>query len=320
MTVDDDDRRLLRDSLASTVAAAQPGALRAAVDQFGWFELLQEEPALAVAILAGLQGEHLTDTTLLDDVVLAAAGIPGPARVLYPALPSARPTSRLDGSELLVDGIVAAGPTSRLVVPALADGDVVLATAELPDGSPDTPAALDPGSGWSRVRTTVTVDPSEAVHGETAAAQWVTMRAAGHRALAHELTGVAGRMLELALEHVRTREQFGRPLAALQAVKHALADVRLWLEVAQLAADAAWEDGLPESAELAKILAGRCIRVAAANCQQVMGGMGFTWEHPFHRYVRRGLLLEPLLGSAAVLRGELGGRVRTDGVPQLALL
>jgi alkylation response protein AidB-like acyl-CoA dehydrogenase len=127
-------------------------------------------------------------------------------------------------------------------------------------------------------------------------------------------------MLGSALEHVKTREQFGRPLGSFQAVKHALADVRVWLECALLAADAAWEDDRPESAEMAKILAGRLFRTAAANCQQVLGGMGFTWEHEFHRYLRRGLVLEPLLGSAAQLRGVLGARVRTTGVPQLAQL
>jgi Acyl-CoA dehydrogenase, C-terminal domain len=83
----------------------------------------------------------------------------------------------------------------------------------------------------------------------------------------------------------------------------------VWQEVAEL--DAAWEDELPASAELAKVLAGRLVRTAAANCQQVLGGMGFTWEHEFHRYLRRGLLLEPPLGSAAQLRAVVGTRSGT---------
>jgi hypothetical protein len=316
--MDEDDRRLLHDSLSQTVAAAAPDRLRAALAEFGWPDLLAEDPAVAVTSLATLQGEYLTGTTLLDDVVLAAGRIPGPAGVVYPDLPHGEPTSRLDGTTLHVSGLVAGEDPERYIVPALRDGRVVLVTTALPAAG--KAGGLDPGSGWRRCLVDVDVETSDVVTAEQATAQWTAMRAAGQRALAHELTAIGGHMLGSALDHVKTREQFGRPLGSFQAVKHQLADVRVWLECAQLAADAAWEDDRPESAELAKILAGRLFRTAAANCQQVLGGMGFTWEHEFHRYLRRGLVLEPLLGSAAQLRAVLGARVRATGVPQLAQL
>jgi hypothetical protein len=318
MTMDDDDRRLLHDSLAQTVAAAPPEGLRAALTEFGWPDLLAEDPAVAVSSLATLQGEHLTGTSLLDDVVLAAAGMSGPVGVVYPDLPHSQPTSQLTGMTLTVSGVLSGEDRERYVVPALQDGQVVLVTTALP--GPEPARGLDPSSGWRRRRLEVPVEPSDIVTGPAAGARWATMRAAGQRALAHELTAIGGRMLASALEHVKTREQFGRPLGSFQAVQHALADVRVWFECAQLAAEAAWEDDRPEAAELAKILSGRLFRTAAANCQQVLGGMGFTWEHEFHRYLRRGLVLEPLLGSAAHLRVVLGSRVRTTGVPQLAQL
>jgi hypothetical protein len=318
MTMDADDRRLLHESQAQTVAAAPPDGLRAALTEFGWSDLLAEDPAVAVSSLATLQGEHLTGTSLLDDVVLAAGGLSGPAGLVYPDLPHSSPTSQLLGTTLNVSGIISGENSELYVVPALEDGQVVLVTAALPGFEPAR--GLDPGSGWRQRRLEVVVEPSDVVTGAGAAAQWESMRAAGHRALAHELTAIGGRMLESALDHVKTREQFGRALGTFQAVQHALADVRVWLECAQLAADAAWEDERPESAEMAKILAGRLFRTAAANCQQVLGGMGFTWEHEFHRYLRRGLVLEPLLGSAAQLRAVLGSRIRTAGVPQLAQL
>lgn len=322
--MDADERGLLRDSLAQTVKAAGPDGLRAAVRGFGWFDLLAEDPATAVATLATLQGEHLTDTTLVDDVVLAAAGLDGPARVVYPDPPHGDPTSRLDGDVLAVDGVLNRGDGERLVVPALRRGavTVVLLDRVPPDGVvPDGPGGgLDPASGWRRARIDLDVSGAEVLQGAAAVAAWSAMRAAGHRALAHELTAVGSRMLVCAVDHVTTREQFGRKLAGFQAVKHALADVRVWQECAELAAEAAWEDHSPDSARIAKVLAGRFVRTAAANCQQVLGGMGFTWEHEFHRLLRRVLVLEPLLGSAARLRVTLGSQLRAEGVPRLAEL
>lgn len=130
-------------------------------------------------------------------------------------------------------------------------------------------------------------------------------------------------MLTMTVEHVVTREQFGRQLATFQVVKHKLADVRHWQEVADLAAEAAWavtaadepsalQDEV-DAALLAKLLAARFVRVARENCQQLLGGMGFTAEHDFHRYLFRCLVLEPLLGGAGDLRAELGSQIKQRG-------
>jgi hypothetical protein len=319
MTVDADERLMLRESLAHTVETTPPAALRAALHDFGWHDLLIEEPEVAVASLATLQGEHLTRSTMLDDVVLSAAGLSGLAGVVFPDLPESEPTSLLSGGTLAVSGVVTSGEPGQHLVPACQDGRIVVVTADLTDHVPGA-SGLDPDAGWRLRRTTVEIQSQDVLSGVAALEQWQTVRSAGQRALAHELTAIGGRMLAIALEHVSTREQFGRPLASFQAVKHALADVSVWLDCAELGAQAAWEDRSPESAQLAKILAGRLIRVASANCQQVLGGMGFTWEHPFHLYLRRALLLEPLLGSAAQLRVSLGSQLRTMGVPQLAHL
>jgi alkylation response protein AidB-like acyl-CoA dehydrogenase len=57
---------------------------------------------------------------------------------------------------------------------------------------------------------------------------------------------------------------------------------------------------------MAKATAGRGARVAARHCQQVLAGIGFTTEHPFHRYVKRFLVLEQLLGGTQILTRQLG--------------
>jgi alkylation response protein AidB-like acyl-CoA dehydrogenase len=293
--------------------------LRQALAEFGWQELLAEQPALAIGALAELQGEYLTDTTLIDEMVPA-----GGARVLYPRPGYDTPTSTVAGATLSLHGLAVIGGAERLLVPALRDGGVVLVT--IPTYAiavaQDKQTGIDPDAGWYPVATEVALDTAhDVIGGDKASQRWASIRSAGQLALAHELLGVGKRMLALALEHVQSREQFGVQLGSFQAVKHKLADVALHREIAGLAAAAAWEDDLrPDSAELAKIAAGRFVRTAAAECQQVLGGMGFTWEHSFHRYLRRALLLEPILGSAAVLRATVGRQIRSTGVPRLAPL
>lgn len=112
--------------------------------------------------------------------------------------------------------------------------------------------------------------------------------------------------------HVSDRRQFGRPIGSFQAVQHRLADVRVALEVAEQAVAAAWTVPDEFAVTMAKILAGTAARLAAKQCQQVMGGMGFTWEHPLHRYIRRALALDALYGSAGELAAAVGSRLNND--------
>jgi alkylation response protein AidB-like acyl-CoA dehydrogenase len=65
----------------------------------------------------------------------------------------------------------------------------------------------------------------------------------------------------------------------------------------------------PETAALAKASAGRTLRSVAAHCQQVLAGIGFTTEHAFHRFLKRGLALEGLFGSADEIVLDLGKRL-----------
>jgi hypothetical protein len=131
--------------------------------------------------------------------------------------------------------------------------------------------------------------------------------AAGRLALAHELVGASRAMLELARVHALERVQFDRPIAQFQAVRHKLAETLVAIEGANDACNAAWELGVdPMAAAAAKALAGRAARLAAKHCQQVLAGIGFTLEHPFHRFLRRALVVDRLLGDSKTLTRELG--------------
>jgi alkylation response protein AidB-like acyl-CoA dehydrogenase len=114
------------------------------------------------------------------------------------------------------------------------------------------------------------------------------------------------RMLELAREHALERIQFDVPIASFQAVRHRLADAYVAIESASSVLDAAWEEPGPLTAAMAKAVAGRSSRVVAKHCQQVLAGIGFTLEHPFHGYLRRTRVLDALLGSARALTASLG--------------
>ena len=123
-------------------------------------------------------------------------------------------------------------------------------------------------------------------------------------ALAAEHVGLIEALLELTTGHLLQRHQFGRPLASFQVIKHRLADVLIDLERARSAARyaAAVFDQDPFSAELrAAVAAAVCTDAAirvAHEAVQLHGGIGFTWEHPAHYYLRRALGDEASFGPA----------------------
>jgi alkylation response protein AidB-like acyl-CoA dehydrogenase len=136
--------------------------------------------------------------------------------------------------------------------------------------------------------------------------------AAGRRALAHELVGCSRAMLALARDHAVDRIQFGVPIASFQAVRHRLAESLVAVESAAAAAEGAWQDEQPLTAALAKAVAGRSARTVARHAQQVLAGVGFTTEHPFHHHLRRALALDALLGDTRTLTRDLGRQLLAD--------
>jgi alkylation response protein AidB-like acyl-CoA dehydrogenase len=130
--------------------------------------------------------------------------------------------------------------------------------------------------------------------------------------LAAEQVGLAQRCLDLAIEHLLTRYQFGRQIGSYQALKHRMAD--LWAGVAQARAVARYAvscvaDGDPDAAVAASLAQAYCSPLAvkaAEECVQMHGGIGFTWEHPAHLYLKRAKADSIALGTAAAHRARLG--------------
>jgi alkylation response protein AidB-like acyl-CoA dehydrogenase len=137
-------------------------------------------------------------------------------------------------------------------------------------------------------------------------------------ALGAECVGGAEKVLAMTTEHGRTRMQFGRPVGSFQAVKHLCADMLVQLELARTAAaHAAATLDDPASSRIAR---GDAVLLARAQCAdayyrcasiglQVHGGIGFTWEHPLHLYLKRAKSSQQLLGSSAQARRRIAARL-----------
>jgi alkylation response protein AidB-like acyl-CoA dehydrogenase len=280
----------MRQLLVTTPAAEVKEALVAG----GWTDLLDADAAVATSVLAEEQGASMSAGASLDLVMLHGAGLaidPATAVVLPPL-------GDRDATAARVDGLVLGGGRRalRFLVPS-SEGPVSMAVDQL-ELRPVKGA--DPGLELQRA--------TGALHGElvASAADWDAALAAGRRFLAAELIGLTQRMLDDTVVYVVARHQFGRPIASFQTVKHRLADVAVSLGAARAGLDTAWSDLDPLSAMAAKALAGRANASASTHCHQVHGGIAFTVEHGFHRFIRRGQVLDGLLGSAAELTTRIG--------------
>jgi alkylation response protein AidB-like acyl-CoA dehydrogenase len=133
----------------------------------------------------------------------------------------------------------------------------------------------------------------------------------GQVALSAELVGIAQRALDMAVDYAKEREQFGRPIGAYQAVSHRLADM-LWAveEARSLVLYAAWcadaePDSLPLAASMAKARASDSATAVTHEAIQTFGGIGFTWEHDIHFFLKRARVSASLMGTAGQHREQV---------------
>jgi len=272
--MDAEELELFRASLRQATAGHTGKALDDALDELGWRDALVADRRAAVSTLFELQGAANATSAALDMVLAGALGVDGPV-----ALP---PLGSVDQ------------PTAHGL------GTFAFAN-RTPDGVTVRPiAGIDPALGMVEVTGDLPASTPSA---------WSAAVAAGQVALAHELVGASRAMLQLAREHAVERSQFGRPIAAFQAVRHRLAEAFVAIEAADAALAAAWEFESAMNAAVAKAVAGRSARTVARHCQQVLAGIGFTTEHPFHRYLRRVLVLDGLLGDSRTLIKQLGEEI-----------
>jgi alkylation response protein AidB-like acyl-CoA dehydrogenase len=314
-----------------------------------WGRLGGELGVLGLAVPEELGG---AGGTLVDQAVVAeefgAALLPGPVLgtvgLAIPALVA------LGGDEVLAD-LVAGTRTATLAwtekggtpdvsvsggklsgtIRQVVDGsaDVLLVPVDGPDGlalyavegGERTPlSTLD----QTRRQAAVTFDATEArllASGEAAEEAVAHALRVGGVLLAAEQVGGAQKLLDLTLAYANTRLQFGRKIGSFQAVKHRIADMLVLVEHARSTAyHAAWaiQDG-SDDPDLA-------VSIAQATCSenyerittdtvQMHGGIGFTWEHPTHLYLKRAVTDAALLGSAEQHRDRVAALVLDAAEP-----
>jgi alkylation response protein AidB-like acyl-CoA dehydrogenase len=225
-----------------------------------------------------------------------------------------------DAAELLVVAARAAGSHG-------ADGvSLALVNPDVAGLSIDRLTMLDQTRPMSRVQFASVALAPESILGEAGGAgpALATTLARAKAALAAEQLGGAEAALEIATEHAKTRVQFDRPIGSFQAVKHRLADMMVGTEAARSAAyyAACAIDELPEEFEEAAAIAGcwcsETFTDCAAGLIQLLGGLGFTWEHVAHLYFKRARAASTLLGSPAWHRERIAARMLPATSEQIA--
>ncbi|MDZ7675483.1 MAG: acyl-CoA dehydrogenase family protein [Acidimicrobiales bacterium] len=165
----------------------------------------------------------------------------------------------------------------------------------------------------------VTVDDDHRLGGDDVAAGVAAALDEATIGLATHMAGSCRRGLDMALEYVREREQFGVPIGSFQAVKHKAVDMYVAVEragaLALFAALTVAEDDDRRSvaASMAKAAAGDAQRIVVEHAIQLFGGIGFTWENDLHLYLRRAKAGELLFGGAAEHRARVARAVQASG-------
>jgi hypothetical protein len=300
------ERALLENAVVASLAGAGANA-DARLAELGWLEMLAAEPRDAVAVVFHALGATNSAATVLDDVVVSALGRT-PRRdlaVLFPQYSGwAPPGAAADGHTQALGLATARVATARELLVVVGSPGSALRAAAVPMSSTASVPLLgvDPDAGIHMVR----VEHHGAVDETIEVGAWESGVALGRRALAYEMLGASRTMLALARAHALERVQFGRPVASFQAVRHRLADALVAVEALDATLGAAADEPNQLTAAIAKATAGRTARTVATHSQQVLAGIGFTTEHPFHRYLKRTMMLEGILGSADEIALDLG--------------
>jgi alkylation response protein AidB-like acyl-CoA dehydrogenase len=282
-------------------------------------------------------GRRLTPLPLLSTAVLGAAalqtaGSPAQQAAWLPEIAAGRRrvTIGLGASLIRHDGATVSGRVSGVLDAAHVDGIVMeLATSDgpalilVPASDPALTISPVPTYDQTRRLSDVRVDglrlaSTEPLQEADAAATiaWLTDRAS--TALAVDSAVGAESVLQLTVVYAKQREQFGRPIGSFQAIKHHCSNMLIAVQTARVAANAAVRE-LPSSpgastkwASIAKSHAADAYAEVAGQGIFVHGGIGFTWEHDMHLYLKRAKLNQALFGTSAWHRERLARLVIDD--------
>lgn len=323
----DSDQRLWQETVRDVVAKQCPPSLVRSVAEegadtsplwkvyvdLGWTELNDPVSAVELAIVTEELGRATDPTTFLATMTQFAPLVgerfdpQGPGAAVYGGV-----SARRDAQGWVLDG------TARHVL----DGDRAERLAVVTDA-----AVFVVGASDVYVRRSSVFDPVlhvadvafDGVHLPDTARVSVDTERARHVALtgmAMTMVGACQRILDLVLDHVRGRQQFGVPIGSFQAVQHKAADMHVAIERARVlgyfAALTIAEDDPRRrlAAAMAKAAAGECQSLVFRHGLQLFGAMGFTWENDLQFALKRAKAGELMLGGAAEHRAMIAEEYR----------
>ncbi len=271
-------------------------------------------PAKAAADLLGRMADgSVTSALAVSFATAPQAAFPSPVRVAGPRSgDAANGVARLRG---MVTGVADALPASVLLVPADGVPQGLYLVDLAAEGVAKAPVtSLD----MTRQLCDLSFDdaPGTLIASGPAAVQALgAALSAGAGILAAEQIGLAQRCLDMTVAYVKERRQFARPVGSFQGLKHRLAD--LWVSVTQARAASRYAaaclaTGSPDADVAVALAKAYCSEVAvnaAQECVQMHGGIGFTWEHPAHLYLKRAKADSIGFGTADAHRAALASLV-----------
>jgi alkylation response protein AidB-like acyl-CoA dehydrogenase len=316
----------------------------------GWFALTAPEPSggmgLPPSVLAALSRLFgallvtgpLLEQMLLPGLLLAAADGDAPAASerLVSALAGetrlalvdagatiqwARPIGGVTVTDGKINGcveLVRFGSEADALVVIAANGlhaDVLVVDPHRAGITVVKRPSADPGASYaSVVFDDVVIEAGEVIAGGSAGTALADSIRSWLRVLiACELSGIARHLLNLSVEYVQQREQFGRPVGTFQAIKHLAASTAQRVIQLESFCDAVTTDSktlTPEAFALAastlKANAAESARLASEDALQMHGGIGFTYEYELHWYYKRALALRSWFGDERELAVEIG--------------
>lgn len=293
---------------------------------FAHTAVLHEELGRALASVPSL-------TTLLAADAIAMAGTPEQKKRWLPAIAAGElmvsvtlPAPSAAAAPVQADGLFVphmpfADVVDLLLLPvATADGGVALAAVETANASVTRRNSVD----LTRSMGEVCVDAAALAAAERIALDPATLDRLRDRAavaLASDAIGGSGAVLARTVEYLCVREQFGRPIGSFQALKHRAASWKVLLEAATAlvrhAADAV-AAGEPEAstmASCAKYYACDSYAATSADAIQLHGGIGFTWEHACHLFLKRAKLNQLLFGSSTLHKERVASLAFAGSAP-----
>jgi alkylation response protein AidB-like acyl-CoA dehydrogenase len=306
-------------------AGAYDDALWAEMTELGWAGIFLDEVyggqglgLVELMILAEQTGYALAPSPFLSNaaagLMLTHAGSPAQQQRLLPGIASGQARATVGMPQAQATAETAQGPSTAGVVAdeavpnadgaALvpdADGASAVIVADDDSATLHQPETVEPADSIDPTRpmSQVATADGEPLPGEVGPAL-DRVRVC----VAAELVGLAQRAMEMAVAYAGERQQFGRPVGAYQAVSHRCAQMLLEVEGARSATyQAAWAGDrepatLPLAASMAKAYASDAGRRVTASALQVHGGIGFTWEHDLHFFLKRANADAHLFGDA----------------------